>query len=413
MAEVNRFLPEIEASTERLSQPVPRDAEAVARHNRQVDAHNVKVQEHRERVNAYNERQKDHNRRVEERNAELRRRERELDAVREAIGKEFQEHQSWRKAHGDERLFREVNQLYAALHEALPEAGASAGTVKAYLNQVRLMRKELATYARRREQEAENGVLIVPAMLSPDEECHLVVDTGATTVTVSHEMVRVLGLTGRLGNEVEVSIAGGLRARGREIVLPRLSVQGMEARDVDAIQLEESQCGVDGLLGLSYLNHFNYMVEREKPQRLRLNLKGEALDAYDVFISYNSQDAWWARVVFDALTVMRYRPFLSDVSLREMHDADFGKAIESAVSAARHMVVVGTSPENLTSPWVEKEWRLFIHLQLTHRKTGNVIAVPCGDMTVKDLPPALGYYQAVPIFERDFRERLRDFLPLL
>jgi hypothetical protein len=153
-------------------------------------------------------------------------------------------------------------------------------------------------------------------------------------------------------------------------------------------------------------------MEREKPQRLRLNMKGQPLDAYDVFISYNSDDVWWARVVFDALTVMKYLPFLSDVSLREMHAADFGKAIETAVSAARHLVVVGTSKENMTSPWVEKEWRLFIHLQLTHRKTGNVVAVPCANMTIEDLPTALGYYQAVPIFERDFRERLRDFLPL-
>jgi hypothetical protein len=155
------------------------------------------------------------------------------------------------------------------------------------------------------------------------------------------------------------------------------------------------------------------MVEREKPQRLSLNLKGQALDMYDVFISYNSDDAWWARVVFDALTVMRYRPFLSDISLRESHNSDFGKAIEAALSAARHMVVVATSKENITSPWVEKEWRMFIHLRLTHGKKGNVVAVPCDKMTIEDLPPALSYYQAVPIFERDFRERLRDFLPLI
>jgi clan AA aspartic protease (TIGR02281 family) len=333
--------------------------------------------------------------------------------VQEDRKKKFEEYRCWREAHGEEQFFQEVNRLYAALHEVLPEAGANAGAVKAYLNQLRLVRKELATYARRREQEAENGVLIVPTLLAPDEECHMVVDTGATTVSLSPELVRVLGLTDRLGEEVEVSLAGGLRARGRELTLASVTVQGMEAREVEAVQLPESQCGVDGLLGLSYLNHFNYMVERERPQRLRLSLKGEALDAYDVFISYKSEDAWWARVVFDALTVMRYRPFLSDVSLREAHDVDFGKAIEAAVSSARHLVVVGTSAENIASPWVEKEWRLFIHLKLTHRKPGNIVAVPCGNMSARDLPPALSYYQAVPIFERDFRERLRDFLPLV
>jgi hypothetical protein len=414
LAELNAFHAGIESSNRQLTQQQldRRNSEDIERHNRLVEEHNAAVRKHGELARQFTERQNAYNARVRRRNEEMQQKQCELTALQESIKKEFQEYELWRNARGEEQFFREVNQLYATLHEELGEAGDNAGTIKAYYNQLRLIRKELATYARRREQEAENGVLVMSALLSKDEECHLVVDTGSTLVTISPELVRVLGLTRSLAEEVEVVLPGGHRARGRKLILPSLSVQGMEAQNVEAVQLEESQCGIDGLLGLSYLNRFNYMVEREKPQRLHLSLKGDAIDTYDVFISYNSDDEWWARIIFDALTVMKYRPFLSDISLRELGHGDFGKAIESAISSARHMVVVGSSNENLTSPWVEKEWRFFIHLQLLKRKTGNLIAIPCGTMTAEDLPPGLSYYQAVPIFHSNFRERLRDFLPL-
>jgi clan AA aspartic protease (TIGR02281 family) len=414
LQELNALHAAIDASSRALSveRPDGADQQARQRYERMVTEHNAEVARHRALSGAYTTKQSAFNRRVVERNDEVERRQRDADAVQASVRKDYDEYAAWRTARGEEAFFDDVNRLYADLHEALPRARADAGIVKTYLNQLRVVRQEMALLARRREQEAEHGVLIVPATLSDDEECHLIVDTGATTVALSPEMVRAAGLADRLGEEVEVVIAGGLRARGRRITLPRLGVQTMVAENVDAIQLNASHCGVDGLLGLSFLNFFNYMVEREKPQRLRLSLKGEALNTYDVFISYNSDDEWWARVVFDALTVLKYRPFLSDISLRDMHDADYGRAIESAVSAARHLVVVGTSKENLASRWVDKEWRFFVHLQLTHSKSGNVVTVPCGDMRMEDLPPGLSYYQSVSIFERDFRDRLRDFLPL-
>ena len=412
--ELNARHAALEASAARLAAPPASDAaDAVSRHNRGVAEHNARAAEHRELAARYEARQADFNGRVRASNAELERRGQEVERLQERVRQELGEYQAWRAARGEEQFFREVSRLYADLCEGLPDAGSQTGAIRAYLTQVKVFRSELATWARRREQEAEHGVLIVPALVAGTEECHLVVDTGATTVALSPEMIRAAGLADRLGAEVEVVVAGGVHVRGRSMTLPSLSVQGMEARDVEAVELDPSQCGVDGLLGLSFLNHFNYSVERERPQRLRLAFKGEALHTYDVFISYNSADEWWARVVFDALTVMGYRPFLADLSLRELHDAEFGRAIEAAVSSARHLVVVGTSAERLTSPWVEKEWRFFIHQKLTHGKPGNVVSVLCGSMRVEDLPAGLGYYQAVRIAERDFRERLKDFLPLV
>jgi len=405
----------IEASGAALQGPRPDrgDLHALSTFNRLVDDHNALVSNYRALGNDYTARQNEYNRHVTAHEQEAQRRHVELEATRRTATVALEEYNAWRAAHGEELFFEELNRLYAELQEGLANAGDAAGSVKAYLNQVRVVRRELATFARRREQEADHGVLIVPAVLGDDEECHLVVDSGATTVAISPELIRAAGLSSRLGDETEVVLAGGVHVRGRRLVLPRLSVQGMHGVDVEAVQLPVSQCGVDGLLGLSFLNQFDYIVEREKPQRLRLTLKGEGLDAYDVFISYNSRDEWWARVVFDALTVLKYRPFLSDVSLRRLGDDDFTQAIESAVAAARHMVVIGTSRENMNAPWVQKEWRMFERFKLTRAKAGNIITILCGDMTLKDVPHALGGHQSVSIFERDFRERLRDFLPLV
>jgi clan AA aspartic protease (TIGR02281 family) len=118
-------------------------------------------------------------------------------------------------------------------------------------------------------------LVIVEATVCGREKCFMVVDTGATSVTISPSLVKVLGLSDQLGKNVNATLADGTQTTGREVVIPQLSVVGMEVRGVNAVVLDEPGVGIDGLLGLSYLNHFDFHLDQQHPSKLILKPKTE------------------------------------------------------------------------------------------------------------------------------------------
>jgi TPR repeat protein len=118
---------------------------------------------------------------------------------------------------------------------------------------------------------------------------------------------------------------------------------------------------------------------------------------YDVFISRKSQDAHLAKELYDFLTSKGLKVFDSDHSLQEMGNADYQKTIDYALDACMHMIVVGSSVENITAPWVEAEWRLFINEKRSGRKMGNIISVVSDISIIQDLPSSLRYFEAIEL----------------
>ena len=88
----------------------------------------------------------------------------------------------------------------------------------------------------------------------------------------------VLDLADYVGEEVEVSLAGGIRIKAPQLVLPSMSVQAMETENVKAVVLKESQPGVDGCIGLSFLNRFMYCIENARLKKLLLKPIGASKD---------------------------------------------------------------------------------------------------------------------------------------
>jgi aspartyl protease family protein len=143
----------------------------------------------------------------------------------------------------------------------------------------RAMRHDLFEDVVKRYDGAETGAVIVEATLCRKESCFLLVDTGAMAVTVPSSMVEALGLSDRLGKEVQATVAGGGRIRGRELTIPQLSVLGMEAEDVRAIVLDEFDAGVDGSLGLSYLKRFDVRIGQSHKEKLIIEPRAAETDA--------------------------------------------------------------------------------------------------------------------------------------
>lgn len=169
---------------------------------------------------------------------------------------------AFREKGEDLRFFQGVNRLLADLRREM-RAGREA--LAPTLEKVRSLRRELARWAQDKHARQENGLVLVEAMVE-DEPCWFMVDTGAQLVCLSLELIEAAGLTGRLGEERTLTLAGGQRIRGRGLDLLSLSVVGETQPKVAASAVPVSDVGIDGLLGQSFLKRFVYTIdERRQP----------------------------------------------------------------------------------------------------------------------------------------------------
>jgi len=112
--------------------------------------------------------------------------------------------------------------------------------------------------------------------------------------------------------------------------------------------------------------------------------------AYDIFISFASEDKHYARRIYEYLAnKSKKRIFFSDAILQ---DGNFSRQIDQALESAELLILVGTSINNILKPYVEFEWRTFHLLALTERKKRNLIPVMIG-VDPQEMPLLLRLYQ--------------------
>ncbi len=122
----------------------------------------------------------------------------------------------------------------------------------------------------------------------------------------------------------------------------------------------------------------------------------------DVFISRKSADAKFAKEIYDYLIEHELIVFDSDHTLKEIGNADYTQAINEALAVATHMIVVGSSIENIKSSWVEAEWLFFLNRKRSGKTSGNLFTVITKDINLEDIPPSLANYEAIPFNKKNF-----------
>lgn len=197
----------------------------------------------------------------------------QFDALKATAQKQMKAYADWHNGDAGSAFFRQVNTLYAALYVETQRRGTPLDTDPA-LQSLRSLRRQLGDYARQREDKRENGLIIVAATLGDDEGSTFIVDTGASVTTISPALARVLGLDGKGGPEMAVTLAGGIKLKGPEVILPRLTVFGKTAEQVKAVVIDSPMPGVDGLLGHTFLAKFDYKIDRTHDPKLTLTSRG-------------------------------------------------------------------------------------------------------------------------------------------
>ena len=133
-----------------------------------------------------------------------------------------------------------------------------------------------ATDDARLTRDENSGHIFVDAVLNDTAPVTLLLDTGAPVTLLTKDVAEKIGID--LETPGEEGTVGGVssgKAKVRHIVLQKIAVQGMEAENVEADVLTEAPEGVnfrDGLLGLSFLNRFNFSIDQQKNE-LKLEKK--------------------------------------------------------------------------------------------------------------------------------------------
>jgi predicted aspartyl protease len=105
----------------------------------------------------------------------------------------------------------------------------------------------------------ENLIYLLVTLYGPDGQrrAYCALDTGATTTLISSEIIRALGYQTDTKKKVRIIIGGGEEFASL-VQIDRIEAANQQVNDltVTCFNLPE-QSGLDGLLGLNFLRHFD------------------------------------------------------------------------------------------------------------------------------------------------------------
>ena len=131
-----------------------------------------------------------------------------------------------------------------------------------------------------------------------------------------------------------------------------------------------------------------------------------------VFLSSSSSDYQYTKELRDVLSNKLAVPVLFCEGDRR--DANFSRWIDDSLDQAKHLVVVGTSLENISRQWVEYEWRSF-HVDYFNgmkKAESNMLGFVSG-IDPKDLPRPLRQNTAVSFERHGIESATNNLLPFL
>ncbi|MBU1852575.1 MAG: retroviral-like aspartic protease family protein [Candidatus Omnitrophica bacterium] len=121
------------------------------------------------------------------------------------------------------------------------------------------------------------GHIVVDAWLNRRVKAALLLDTGASILLLSSRIAEELGIDIYESEKefIEVQLADGTKVDAKHIVLDSVSVEGVEAKEIEAVVLkDETDMDMrDGLLGMSFLNKFNFQIDTVKKKLILRKLE--------------------------------------------------------------------------------------------------------------------------------------------
>jgi clan AA aspartic protease (TIGR02281 family) len=106
------------------------------------------------------------------------------------------------------------------------------------------------------------------------------IDTGASSVVLSHKMAKELGLEpGADAPIVRGQLANGQVVQGKRVIAPRVRVGKFEVRDVECLVFGPEYPNASALLGQSFLSKFVYKIDAVNSKLIMTQLEAPNADS--------------------------------------------------------------------------------------------------------------------------------------
>lgn len=158
------------------------------------------------------------------------------------------------------------------------------------------------------------------------------------------------------------------------------------------------------------VNILDMVSEKRKRANLMLEEIKQKISekSYDVFISCKSEDYDSAQALYHYLEQLGHRPFIANVSLREIGMDNYGPIIRRVIGTCKSMIVYATKLEYLTTSYVFAEWNQFLDELSSGYNKGNIISILPTDVKSSELPDGLRTKQYLTL--DNYRSSLPNYL---
>jgi aspartyl protease family protein len=121
----------------------------------------------------------------------------------------------------------------------------------------------------------ESGNLFVSTQINGEHTIEMVVDSGASVVTLPYEMAVKAGLKPKdTDPDMQLQIADGSIISGKQITIPSLRVGKFTVENVEAAVLGPEAVSATPLLGMSFLSKFETKIDSERGQLILSRIEG-------------------------------------------------------------------------------------------------------------------------------------------
>lgn len=121
----------------------------------------------------------------------------------------------------------------------------------------------------------ESGNLFVSTMINGEHTIEMIVDSGASVVTLPYEMAVAAGVKPKASDPVaQFQIADGSLISGQMITIPSLRVGKFTVENVEAAVLDPKAISATPLLGMSFLGKFETKIDSERGQLVLSKVEG-------------------------------------------------------------------------------------------------------------------------------------------
>ena len=171
---------------------------------------------------------------------------------------------------------------------------------------------------------ATDNHFIINVAINGGGTARLLLDTGATMITLSQDTARRVGLNLLEAPKMPFSTAGG-KALMPLINLDRVDVGGASARFVEAAVNPLDMGDIDGLLGMSFLSNFKFEIDHAHSRLVLrpISDKGE--------MEYDGRPGVWWKQRFDYVQqrIRQTSGYALNLSSRSLSEAKNAKKLEA------------------------------------------------------------------------------------